>query len=71
MEHTISILFFTRIASKRSGNLLPIYLRITINGQRIEQSTHRFVQRSQWSSAAGRAKGSTPDVKVLNDFLMH
>lgn len=69
MEHTICILFFTRIASKRKGNLLPVYFRITVNRQRIEQSTHRFVQRSQWSSAAGRAKANTADAKALNDFL--
>ena len=69
MEHTISILFFTRIASKRTGNLLPIYLRITVNGQRIEQSTHRFVQRSQWLPAAGRIKGTHTEARVLNGFL--
>ncbi|MEJ7740367.1 MAG: Arm DNA-binding domain-containing protein [Chitinophagaceae bacterium] len=63
------ILFFTRIASKRRGNQYPIYLRITVNGQRMEQSTHRFVQRSQWSATAGRMKGGHAAARALNSFL--
>lgn len=69
MEHNISILFYTRIASKSKGNLIPVYLRITINGKRLEQSTHRFVQLSQWSSAAGKMKGTHPEARTLNSFL--
>jgi len=69
MEHNISILFYSKISKKAKDNQVPIYLRITVNGKRIEQSTHRFVHRSQWSSAAGRAKGTSADAKVLNDFL--
>jgi hypothetical protein len=46
MEHNISILFYARTASKSKENLIPIYLRITINGKRIEQSTHRLVLSS-------------------------
>src|SRR5215212_4722235 len=69
MEHNISILFYSKISKKAKDNQVPIYLRITVNGKRIEQSTHRFVQRSQWSSVAGRMKGTFAHAKVLNDFL--
>ncbi len=44
MDHKISILFYSRIASKTKDNLVPIYLRITIDGKRIEQTTKRFVE---------------------------
>ena len=38
MEHIISILFYRKMSKKTKDNLVPIYMRITINGQRIEQS---------------------------------
>lgn len=69
MQHNISVLFYSKISKKGKGNLIPIYLRITINGKRIEQSTHRSVQRSQWSSAFGRMKGHNAEAKSLNHFL--
>ena len=36
--------------------LLPVYIRITINGQRIDQSIQRYVQACQWSVQAVRIK---------------
>lgn len=56
MEHNISILFYSKSSKRAKNNQVPIYLRITINGTQIEQSTHRFVHGLQWSSAAGRMK---------------
>ena len=60
MKQNSSILFYTRITRKTKDNGVPIYLRITVNGKHIEQSTNRFVQRSQWSSTAGRMKEGHP-----------
>lgn len=69
MEHNIAILFYARVNRERNDNKVPIYLRITLNGKRIEQATHRFVIRSQWSSTAGKMKGSHAAAKSLNNFL--
>ncbi len=68
MEHNITILLYTRI-KKNTNNTAPIYLRITINGKRIEQTTKRFVDRSKWSATAGKMKGTHAEAKSLNSFL--
>ena len=69
MDHKISILFYSRIASKTKDNLVPIYLRITIDGKRIEQTTSRFVELSKWSNTAGKMKGTHAEARSFNGFL--
>ena len=69
MEHKISILFYSRLSSKSKTNLVPIYLRITINGKRLEQTTNRFVEHSQWFSNAGKMKGNNNEARTLNNYL--
>ncbi|GEO11922.1 site-specific integrase [Segetibacter aerophilus] len=69
MDHKISILFYSRIASTNRDNLVPIYLRITIDGQRIEQTTKRFVELSKWSNTRGKMKGAHAEARSFNSFL--
>src|ERR1035437_699775 len=69
MDHKISILFYSRIASKNNENLVPVYMRITVNGKRYEQSTNRFVDLQNWCANGGRMKGSHTDAKNLNNYL--
>ncbi len=69
MEHHISILFYARKSKKTSQGLIPIYIRITINGQRLEHSIQRYVQAAQWSPAAGRMKGNNDQVRQINLYL--
>ena len=59
MEHRISILFYARKSKMTKGKLAPIYVRITVNGQRLEHSIQRYVEVARWSVAAGRAKGNS------------
>jgi integrase-like protein/Arm domain-containing DNA-binding protein len=69
MSDMIKILLFVRKSKTNSTGHVPIYLRATVNGQRFETATTRFVEISKWSQEAGRAKGNTKEVKALNDFL--
>ena len=69
METRLSILFFAKSKRKKSDEQATIYLRVTINGTRFEVSTHRDVDRSKWSTEAGRMKGSSEDAKRLNVYL--
>jgi len=43
MEHRISVLLYARKSKKTSKGLVPLYIRITVNGQRLEQSIQRYV----------------------------
>ncbi len=45
----------TKLDSKRT---LSIYLRATIDGQRFEVSTQRYIEVSKWSIEAGKMKGN-------------
>jgi hypothetical protein len=69
MDNKISILFYSRIALRNKNNLAPIYLRITIDGKRIEQSINRTVELSKWSNKAGKMKGSHAEARAFNSFL--
>jgi hypothetical protein len=69
MEAHISTLFHVRKDKKTEDNLLPIYLRVTIDGKRYEHSTQRYVGWEKWSPGFGKAKGKTDEAKNINDYL--
>ena len=63
METKLSILFYSKTSKITKDGLVPIYLRVTIDGARFEQSTQRYIALSKWSVEAGKAKGNTEEVK--------
>ena len=50
MEHRISILFYARKNRSKELNATPVYMRITVNGGRIDQTTNRMIDISKWSA---------------------
>jgi site-specific recombinase XerD len=69
MKTKVSILFYAKRAKASVNGLVPIYTRITVNGQRIELSTNRFVEISKWSTEAGKMKGSSQEARSINTHL--
>ena len=69
MQYDLSILFFLRKGQVDKKGMIPIYLRITVNGERAEISTNRKVEVSKWDSADQRAKGRSEAARILNDYL--
>jgi hypothetical protein len=69
MEHRINVLFYARKSNKTSDGLVPLYIRITVNGRRLDQSIQRHVESSQWSPAAGRVKGNNDQARQVNLYL--
>ncbi len=69
MGDMIKVLFYARKSKTNSTGHTPVYLRVTVNGQRFETATARFVAVSKWSQEAGRAIGGTKETKELNEFL--
>ena len=68
METRVSILFYakkTRKTKKIDAKELIIYLRATIDGKRFEVSANRSVDPDKWSSAAGRMKGNSEQVRSI------
>ena len=69
MQTKISILFYIKRAKPTTDGQVPIYMRVTVNGQRIESSTKRYIEASKWNPAAGNMKGNTDDSKSINMYL--
>ena len=42
MNAKLSILFYAKRAKTTTDGLVPIYIRVTVDGERIEFSTKRF-----------------------------
>ncbi len=69
MSATISVLFFARKSKANSRGEAPIYMRITINGERYDLGTKRFIPMDNWLAQAGRVKGTTETSRSINSFL--
>ena len=69
MGTNLSVLFYTKKKVKTIKGTTPIYLRITIDGQRFETSIHRQINSDIWLAKVGKAKCITEDVKILNAYL--
>lgn len=65
---TYSLLFYTK-KTKSNSDVSAIYMRITVDGKRIEISTGKNIKTSDWNSKAGKISGSSSQTKSLNSFL--
>ncbi len=62
-------ILFRLIKARKKSNGAPIYVRITVNGNRTEFSTNLFYPIEEWDSKIGRAIGRTSKARTLNDEL--
>jgi len=52
-----------------SSKKLSIYLRVTINGDRFEVSTQRYIEPVKWPTSAGKVKGNSEEARAINQYL--
>jgi hypothetical protein len=69
MKNKIVIHFYVKEARIDSKGEAPIYLRITLNGERAEISTNRKVNPENWDKASERVAGRTEPARVINSSL--
>lgn len=69
LEKSFSLLFYLKKSKNYLNGLMPIYLRITVDGIPKEISTGRQCDPGRWNSKAGRGNGTKEDVKSLNAYL--
>ena len=69
MKTNFSLLFYLKKPKTYENGVMPIYLRITINGQRAETTTGRECEPSLWNSDSGRFKGTRQEIKSFNAYL--
>ena len=69
MSTNFSILFYAKKAKTTVEGLAPIYIRVTIDSQRIEYSTQRYVDPAKWSVEGNRVKVTFAEAKTINTYL--
>lgn len=52
-----------------TDGLVPVYLRITIDGARAEISSKRYVNPAQWNANRGKLNGTSEEVRTINAYL--
>ena len=66
---TFKILFVTKKSRMAKNGEVPIILRITINGQRVETTVNLKVQLSDWNVVSGTSSGTSRKDVELNHRL--
>jgi len=69
MNTNITNLFYIKRAKPNKNGEVPIYQRITIDGQRIERSTGKFLNPNLWSGAGNKMTGKTELARSINSHL--
>lgn len=68
-RNTFSQLLYVKKHRVNANNEVPIYLRITINGQQTEMATHRFVDLNLWDIKKSCVVGNNKLAKDINADL--
>ncbi len=66
---TFGVTFYLRRYKVNQNGTMPIYMRITVNGKRLDISVKRTVLDRNWNAGKGMAKGSREEVVKLNNYL--
>lgn len=69
MKTKITLHFYAKSTKANAAGQLPIYIRLTVDGKRMEFSTKKFIDSNKWSSEMSRMKGNSEDARSLNDYL--
>ncbi|WP_113652767.1 site-specific integrase [Pedobacter namyangjuensis] len=69
MKTNFSLLFYLKKQKNYVSGNVPIYMRITVEGNRAEMATNRDCDPKRWNAKGGRAVGTKEDVRMLNTHL--
>ena len=63
MKTNFSMLFYMKKQKNYQSGMAPIYLRITVDGQRAEVTTGRECDPEKWNKKSSRAFGTKEEIK--------
>jgi hypothetical protein len=66
---SFSVLFWTNKAKADNNGLVPLYVRVTVEGKRAEISLKKKLNLKKWDVRTGFMKGSGEDVRVTNRYI--
>ena len=68
---TFNINFLVRKQKSLKDGKVPLYARITINGERLEFSAGTSISPGMWNPQYGQARGNSKEVREINEYLNH
>ena len=68
-NYNFSILFWLNKDRVQSNGEIPIYMRITIDGKRVEISSQKTVLPELWDQKAQQVKGKDTNIRMMNSYL--
>lgn len=69
MKTKITLHFYAKSTKANAQGLVPIYVRLTVDGKRLEFSTKKFMEKSRWSGESSKMKGTTEEARSFNSYL--
>ncbi|MFC4143558.1 site-specific integrase [Pedobacter mendelii] len=69
MKTNFSLLFYVKRPKNQQKKIVPVYVRITVSGQRSETTTGVNCDLDRWNPKTGRQIGSKEEVKIFNAYL--
>lgn len=69
MNKTFGLLFYVKKTKMIANGTAPVYLRITIDGERADISSKRYVNPDKWNASGQKLGGSGDEVRALNSYL--
>lgn len=62
-------MFFIKRTKLLKTGEAPVYMRITVKGERADFALNRSVNTQIWSSEKGACVGSTKEARLLNTYI--
>jgi Arm DNA-binding domain len=69
MSQSFKVLFYLKKGNGKKEGILPVYVRLTVDGKRVEWSVQQNCDETKWNKQAGRMYGAKGEAKKLNLFL--
>jgi hypothetical protein len=69
MNKTFGLLFYVKKSKMIANGTAPVYLRITIDGERADISSKRYINPDKWNANGQKLGGSGEEVRALNIYL--
>ena len=69
MKAKITLNIYAKTTKANAAGQLPIYIRLTVDGQRFEFSSKKFIEKSKWSPELSKMKGSSEEARTINNYL--
>ena len=69
MRTKITLHFYAKNNKANSSGLVPIYVRLTVNGERLEFSSKKFIEKLKWCPKLIKVKGNSEEARSINMYV--